>query len=102
MEAEEASRQLVGHVRLTRRPWFWAPAGKILHGVIDLAFRTPVGWDLVDYKTDQIAPDVQGLVARYRPQVRAYGEHWSHVVATPSRTGLYFVRTGESDWEEGT
>ena len=75
---------------------------KILHGVIDLAFRTPAGWDLVDYKTDQITPDIPELVARYRSQVRTYGEHWSSLAAAPARTGLHFVRAGETRWEEGS
>jgi ATP-dependent exoDNAse (exonuclease V) beta subunit len=74
---------------------------KILHGVIDLAFRTPSGWDLVDYKTDQIMPGIPELVARYRSQVRAYGEHWSSLAAAPAPTGLHFVRAGETRWEEG-
>jgi len=72
---------------------------KILHGVIDLAFSTPAGWDLVDYKTDQITPGIPALVARYRSQVRTYGEHWSSLAAAPARTGLHFVRAGETRWE---
>lgn len=39
-----------------------------LHGVIDLAFRTADGWELVDYKTDQV--DVESLVGLYDDQVR--------------------------------
>jgi len=75
---------------------------KILHGVIDLAFRTPAGWDLVDYKTDQITPGIDEPVARYRAQVRIYGEHWSSLAGAPARAGLHFVRAGETRWEEGT
>jgi ATP-dependent exoDNAse (exonuclease V) beta subunit len=75
---------------------------KILHGVIDLAFRTPSGWDRVDYKTDQITPGIPELVPRYRSQVRTYGEHWSSLAAGPGRARLHFVRAGETRWEEGT
>jgi ATP-dependent helicase/nuclease subunit A len=79
---------------------------KILHGVIDLAFSTPAGWDLVDYKGDQITPGIPELVARYRSQVRTYGEHWSSLAAAPARTGLHFVRAlafaPKSDWSRLT
>lgn len=40
----------------------------ILHGVVDLAFQTEAGWELVDYKTDTLPMDA--LVARYATQVR--------------------------------
>ena len=66
----------------------------VLHGVIDLAFRTSDGWDLVDYKTDQA--DLTTLTARYADQVRQYATHWSALTGTlVAYSGLYSVRSGE-------
>jgi ATP-dependent exoDNAse (exonuclease V) beta subunit len=71
---------------------------RLLHGVIDLAFRTAEGWTLVDYKTDQLAPGVDQLVDRYAPQILAYAAHWAAQVGTPVRPGLHFVRSGDTRW----
>ena len=76
-----------------------APPG-ILYGVIDLAFRTHAEWEVLDYKTDQIVPGIEALVASYRSQVRVYGEYWSRLVEAPVRTGLHFIRAGETRWME--
>ncbi len=66
----------------------------ILHGVIDLAFRGPEGWELIDYKTDQ--EEIARLADRYAPQVRAYAEHWGRLLGRPPAfAGLYAVRNGE-------
>ena len=66
----------------------------ILHGVIDLAFRTGEGWELVDYKTDQV--DAESLVTLYGDQVRQYATHWAAVTGTPVKfAGLYSVREGQ-------
>jgi ATP-dependent exoDNAse (exonuclease V) beta subunit len=74
---------------------------RILHGVIDLAFRGEGRWELVDYKTDQVVAGIEALVAAYEPQVRAYAEHWSALAAAPARAGLHFIRPGETRWMEG-
>ncbi|MDO8476154.1 MAG: UvrD-helicase domain-containing protein [Candidatus Rokubacteria bacterium] len=67
---------------------------KILHGVIDLAFRTSAGWELVDYKTDQAT--IHSLSARYHGQVQAYCRHWAVATDAPIRSAaIYAVRTGE-------
>jgi ATP-dependent helicase/nuclease subunit A len=71
---------------------------KLLHGVIDLAFKTATGWTLIDYKTDQLGGGVDQLAARYTPQIRAYAEHWSAQLNTPTRAGLHFIRNGEIRW----
>ena len=55
----------------------------VLHGVIDLAFRTSEGWSLIDYKTDQA--DLTTLVARHADQVRQYATHWSASDGHPRR-----------------
>jgi ATP-dependent helicase/nuclease subunit A len=63
----------------------------ILHGIIDLAFRTAEGWELVDYKTDRV--DTEALVGLYGDQVRQYAAHWASITGTPVKyAGLYSVR----------
>jgi ATP-dependent helicase/nuclease subunit A len=66
----------------------------ILHGVIDLAFRTADGWELVEYKTDQV--DLATLVDLYGDQVRQYAKHWAELTGAPVKfAGLYSVREGQ-------
>ena len=48
---------------------------KVVNGAIDLAYRTPDGWQIVDYKTDRDA-DTGALAARYAEQVQAYERAW--------------------------
>lgn len=71
---------------------------RLLHGVIDLAYRTAAGWTLIDYKTDQLAPGLDALAARYAPQIRAYADHWRAQLDTPTRAALHFIRNGETRW----
>jgi ATP-dependent helicase/nuclease subunit A len=71
---------------------------RLLHGVIDLAFKTADGWTLVDYKTDQLGPGVDQLAAHYAPQIRAYADHWTAQLGTPTRAGLHFIRSGDTRW----
>ena len=68
---------------------------KIVHGVIDLAYRTGDAWEIVDYKTDQL-DDGSGLLDRYRDQLSAYATAWPSVVTDglPVRVGVYAVRLG--------
>ncbi len=66
----------------------------ILHGVIDLAFRSADGWGLVDYKTDQV--DAVTLVALYGNQVRQYAKQWAALTGAPVKyAGLFSVRAGQ-------
>ena len=71
---------------------------RLLHGVIDLAFKTADGWTLIDYKTDQLAAGIDQLAAHYAPQIRAYAEHWSAQLGAATRAGLHFIRSGETRW----
>jgi ATP-dependent helicase/nuclease subunit A len=65
---------------------------QILHGVIDLAFRTADGWHLIDYKTDQAPP--AALPAMYGEQAAAYATHWASLAGAPvAGLGLYAVRS---------
>jgi ATP-dependent helicase/nuclease subunit A len=64
---------------------------RVLHGVIDLAFRGPDGWELVDYKTDQA--DVATLAAQYGDQVRQYAAQWAALTGEPvARASVYAIR----------
>ena len=92
--AEERAVEVPFAVRL-------AQAGALpalLHGVIDLAYRTATGWTLIDYKTDQLAPGLDALAARYAPQIRAYAAHWRAQLGAPTRAGLHFIRSGDTRW----
>ncbi len=75
-----------------------APDGppRLLHGVVDLAYRTASGWTLIDYKTDQLTAGLEALVARYAPQIQAYAEHWQARQGAPTRGALHFIRNGHT------
>jgi ATP-dependent exoDNAse (exonuclease V) beta subunit len=66
----------------------------LLHGRLDLVFREPEGWVIVDYKTDPIPREgVGSLVAHYRDQVALYAEAWERITGEPvHEAGLYFTR----------
>jgi len=67
--------------------------GSLLKGTIDLVFREPDGWVIVDYKTEgQAGDDLDPLVEKYRGQLEKYGSAWSAATSDPVKeTGLYFV-----------
>ncbi|NIU73708.1 MAG: hypothetical protein GWN71_09035, partial [Gammaproteobacteria bacterium] len=75
------------------------PAGapRILEGVVDLAFREPDGWVIVDYKTD-VGTD-PGFPARresYIRQVDLYAAAWEELTGEPvkERVLLFTARAG--------
>jgi len=66
---------------------------RVLYGVIDLAFSTPEGWHIVDYKTDQAG--LAALTERYAEQVRAYVGPWARLMDERiAYAGLFAVRAG--------
>jgi len=68
----------------------------LVRGVIDLIFKEPDGWVLVDVKTDRL-PDgkVDSLVERYAPQVQLYASAWQNCVGdVVKETVLYFTQAG--------
>lgn len=93
--ASELGRRIPASARLlTEVPFGYAtqgegeggeePATTLLDGAIDLAFREGPAWVLVDFKTDaaaRLAPE--GLVARYRGQLRPYVALWRDVLGEP-------------------
>ena len=54
-------------------------SNKIIRGVIDLIYRLPEGWKIVDYKTNVVKTDedVQELCEQTADQVNTYARHWA-------------------------
>ena len=75
--------------RLSEVPFALALEGQAdppmwLEGVVDLAFREPAGWVLVDYKTDR-GDDPRFATRRlaYHEQLRRYGDAWERLTGEP-------------------
>jgi ATP-dependent exoDNAse (exonuclease V) beta subunit len=64
---------------------------KVLSGTIDLVYRTPAGWAVVDYKTDADGAPAD-LRARYRLQVEAYERGWGRFVGGPVASRVVSAR----------
>ena len=75
--------------------------GRMLRGKFDRAViythdDKPTHADLIDFKTGQVMPDT---VERYQPQMQAYRQALSTMLALPSdkvRAGLLFVESGQA------
>ena len=93
-EGAQASQRYLVEVPFTLllTPTGAAELPRLLRGVIDLVFREPKGWVIVDYKTDSCAEsEVQGLVAHYRGQLFTYADAWQQMVGYPvQKKGLFF------------
>lgn len=71
------TRAEAAEVVLTEHPFAWtAPDGTVLEGVIDLLFREPDGWVVVDYKTDRDDVGFSLRLESYERQVALYREAW--------------------------
>ena len=71
---------------------------KIIRGVIDLAYRLPKGWKIVDYKTNAVKTDedVQALCEQTADQVNTYAEHWAKFTGeTVIAKGLWLTERRE-------
>ncbi|MBW7996618.1 MAG: AAA family ATPase [Candidatus Glassbacteria bacterium] len=68
----------------------------VVRGMVDLAFREPDGWVLVDYKTDRDAESrLDELTVYYAGQLRFYAAAWESAVGeNVKETGLYFTGPG--------
>lgn len=90
----ETGRDLAGD-----RPVDGRPGLRIMEGVVDLAFREPRGWVIVDYKTD-IGTD-PGFPARFESyvrQVRLYSRAWESMTGEPVKERfLLFTARSEGD-----
>lgn len=65
LRAPECHREWAFNLRVRQ------PFDGVVQGVVDLCFREPEGWVLVDYKTDAVR-DADALRSRYRAQVAYY------------------------------
>ena len=82
--AEQVEREL---------PLVLVEADQTVEGYVDLAFREPEGWVLVDYKSDR-DPSAATL-AGYEEQVRAYVRCFRGAGATVADAYLLLTATGE-------
>jgi ATP-dependent helicase/nuclease subunit A len=70
-------------------------AATVMRGVIDLVFREPDGWVIVDYKTDKAAKQNQAkLTQLYEPQLKHYVRAWRQMTGEPVKeAGFFFTET---------
>jgi ATP-dependent helicase/nuclease subunit A len=70
--------------------------GVVLEGFIDLLFETPGGYEIVDYKTDDIrASEMESRMDHYRVQGEAYAELVRAITGkTPVAVSFVFVSAG--------
>jgi ATP-dependent exoDNAse (exonuclease V) beta subunit len=68
----------------------------VLEGFIDLLFETREGYEIVDYKTDDLPEDeVEGRMAGYRIQGDAYAELVRAITGkAPVAVSFVFVSAG--------
>jgi ATP-dependent helicase/nuclease subunit A len=69
-------------------PFFVSESGRLTNGVIDLLFRSPDGWQIVDYKTD-LALTSQ----KYEAQLDAYRDALRKVGCDASGAAVVSVRS---------
>ncbi len=74
------------------------PDGRLVDGVLDLAFLEPSGWVLVDYKSDRAtAAEVPAHALRYLPQLALYGYALERLTGRPvAEAHLFFLAPGTS------
>ncbi|TKJ38552.1 hypothetical protein CEE37_12365 [candidate division LCP-89 bacterium B3_LCP] len=71
---------------------------QLFRGKIDLAFDSPAGWTLVDYKSDAIDTTAsESVLEKYGHQLRLYGLGWRALTGElPHRLILFFLRNGQA------
>ena len=72
----------------------------LVRGVIDLAFEEADGWVLVDYKTDWVSKESEGVEEffrnKYSGQIREYVEAMQALSIKVASAYLLLARTGSS------
>jgi len=94
----EPVRRAIASGRLWREVPIGAPSGEVvLEGFIDLLFETPAGYEIVDYKTDDIrASEMESRMDHYRVQGEAYAELVRAITRkTPVAVSFVFVSTNQ-------
>jgi len=66
-------------------------------GFMDCLYRTPQGWVLVDFKTDELRSSqaVDAAVEEYRPQLLRYRQAAGQLLGQPPRTRMCFLNVGK-------
>ncbi len=75
-----------------------ASSNEIIRGVIDLVYRLPGGWKIVDYKTNVVKTDedVRALCEQTADQVNTYARHWENFTGeTVIAKGLWLTERRE-------
>jgi ATP-dependent helicase/nuclease subunit A len=95
--------KLISEIRASRRfyreiPFTLGLGGDYAEGRMDLIYEREDGWRIVDYKTDDMHPDlIDQRFDAYRPQGLLYALAASKVGIGPiSDVVFYFARSGES------
>jgi ATP-dependent helicase/nuclease subunit A len=92
----EPVKRAVASGRLWREVPIGAPGdGVVLEGFIDLLFETPDGYEIVDYKTDDIrASEMDSRMDHYRVQGNAYADLVRSITGkSPVAVSFVFVST---------
>lgn len=65
----------------------------ILRGIIDLVFKEPKGWTIVDYKSDRVPESrLAEMIETYSPQLGHYAHAWTQMTGERvSELGFYFT-----------
>jgi ATP-dependent helicase/nuclease subunit A len=95
----EPVRRAVASGRMWREVPIGAPSGDvILEGFIDLLFETPQGYEIVDYKTDDIrSSEIESRKDHYRGQGDAYTELVRTITGkTPVAVTFVFVSSNQA------
>jgi ATP-dependent helicase/nuclease subunit A len=76
---------------------FDLPEGR---GIIDLLYRTPSGWSIIDFKTDEVRSDAEAQSAisreRYDRQVERYAQAVATQLGVQAKTRLVFLNVKNS------
>lgn len=68
-------------------PFATSEGDTVLYGVMDLIFKEPDGWVIVDYKTDDFEKD-SARKAAYEKQLGLYAQHWEKITGEKVKEGL--------------
>ncbi|MBI4348099.1 MAG: UvrD-helicase domain-containing protein [Elusimicrobia bacterium] len=99
LKSEVWSRMLASPERHTEVPFQATEGATVLSGAIDLIYRVDGGWEIIDFKTDNVGSDCSAWVTRYRPQLAEYAKWWEAITGERvRRTGLLFVQAGAVEW----
>ncbi len=77
-------------------PFAWDWDGVPVHGSIDLVYRDPAGWHVIDFKSDRLdGTSAQQAATHYAVQIGLYQRALEAAVGAPASAALLFLRSGE-------